>query len=282
MGDRKGLSVNGKREVKQLTKRDSRIYRRNVALSENLEQIVYIQADQNGLPYSVNGMAAAKGFAFLGYTVRFFYPSDLPTLPLSPGTIVVGGVGTVRDALQQIGVHTPSHTSVPAILYPYLGRECWRTTIEEVRKAGRFPIFLKPFEQAKAFSGLVVRDLNAFERLLAPRPDFPAITEDFPVLAQEPVVFKSEWRVFVVRRVILGVSFYQGDPLLFPSAGVIRVAVGAYQNAPAGYSADFGVTDDGRTLLVETNDGYSLGHGGLTANLYAELLLSRWKEMTTA
>ena len=56
--------------------------------------------------------------------------------------------------------------------------------------------------------------------------------------------------------------------------------MGGRLNAPAGYSADFGVTDDGRTLLVEVNDGYSLGSGGLVANLYAELLRSRWQEMT--
>jgi hypothetical protein len=61
---------------------------------------------------------------------------------------------------------------------------------------------------------------------------------------------------------------------------VIRATLGAYQNAPAGYSADFGVTDDGRTLLVEVNDGYALGNGGLVANLYAELLKARWEEIT--
>ena len=38
--------------------------------------------------------------------------------------------------------------------------------------------------------------------------------------------------------------------------------------------------DDGRTLLVEINDGYSLGSGGLVANLYAELLRARWEEIT--
>jgi len=41
------------------------------------------------------------------------------------------------------------------------------------------------------------------------------------------------------------------------------------------------VTDDGRTLLVEINDGSSLGHGGLAANRYAELLRARGLEITT-
>ena len=61
---------------------------------------------------------------------------------------------------------------------------------------------------------------------------------------------------------------------------MIHLTIGAYQHAPSGYSADFGVTEGGDTLLVEINDGYSLGHGALTSNLYAELLEARWLEMT--
>lgn len=49
--------------------------------------------------------------------------------------------------------------------------------------------------------------------------------------------------------------------------------------APAGYAADFGVTGDGRTLLVEINDGYPLGCYGLQHNLYAQLLSARWAEL---
>jgi len=107
------------------------------------------------------------------------------------------------------------------------------------------------------------------------------VPDDAPILAQEPVRFLSEWRTFVIRGAIEGVSHYAGDPLIFPAAAVVRMCIAAFSNAPAGYAADFGVTDDGRTLLVEINDGYSLGHGGLAANRYAELLRARWSEITT-
>ena len=244
--------------------------------------VAYVQAGEDGSPYSVNGSVAARGFEVLGYAVRFFQPADLPGLPLGPGAVVVGGMGTVRAALEQAGVHPPSHESAPAVLRPFLGRESWRTTPQEVRDAGRFPVFVKPYEQAKAFTGQVVADAAGLDLLLRPRADFPVMAQDFPLLAQEPVVFLSEWRVFVVRGAAVGVSHYQGDALLFPAAGVIRLALGAYRPAPAGYSMDFGVADDGRTLLIETNDGYSLGHGGLVSTLYAELLRARWQEMTGA
>ena len=193
-----------------------------------MEKIAYVQTDQHGLPYSVNGMAAAKGFAFLGYSVRFFESKDLATLPLTRETIVAGGMGTVRSALEQIGIRPPSLTGVPAILSPFLGRESWRTTIHEVRSAGRFPLFVKPYEEAKVFSGQVLKTSADLERLIAPRENFPPISEDFPVLAQAPVSFKSEWRVFIVRGVVIGVNFYTGDPVAFPSATVINMTVGAY------------------------------------------------------
>lgn len=79
-----------------------------------------------------------------------------------------------------------------------------------------------------------------------------------------------------------GVSHYAGDPLRFPAANVIRSAVAAYDNAPDGYGADCGVLEDGRTVLVELNDGYSLGHGGLPADQYARLLRARWMQLVEA
>ena len=244
-----------------------------------MSRIVYVQSGPNGQAYSPSGAVASRGFAFLGYDVKYFLPEELPDLALSPEVIVVGGMGTTRAAIERVAGHLPTLSGVPAVLTPYLGRECWRTTPGEVRGAGRFPVFLKPCEDAKAFTGCVVNSAAEMDALLALRPNFPVLGEDFPLLAQEPVVFKSEWRVFVLRGRVLGVSHYAGDALLFPSAGTIRLALGAFAGAPAGYSADFGVADDRRTLLVEINDGYSLGCGALVANLCAKLLEARWDEI---
>ena len=47
----------------------------------------------------------------------------------------------------------------------------------------------------------------------------------------------------------------------------------------AGYALDFGVLADGRTALVEWNDGFSLGSYGLEGGLYTELILARWCEL---
>ena len=61
---------------------------------------------------------------------------------------------------------------------------------------------------------------------------------------------------------------------------VIAEAIKDYPSMPAGCALDFGVTDKRTTILVEMNDGYSLGAYGLAPVLYARLLAARWAEMT--
>lgn len=43
---------------------------------------------------------------------------------------------------------------------------------------------------------------------------------------------------------------------------------------------DFGVTDKGETVLIEVNDGFSIGLYGLFHIDYAKLLSARWAELT--
>ena len=62
---------------------------------------------------------------------------------------------------------------------------------------------------------------------------------------------------------------------------VLRESVKAYKSAPAGYAIDFGVTEEGRTLLVEVSDGYSLASFGLSPHVYMNILAARWKELTS-
>ena len=44
-------------------------------------------------------------------------------------------------------------------------------------------------------------------------------------------------------------------------------------------SMDICYTRDGRTLLVELNDAYSLGCYGLPGVLYAKLISARWSQL---
>lgn len=185
--------------------------------------------------------------------------------------VVVGGLGVVRARLRSVGVDA-SEINYPKELRPFLGRRLWKTTIDHVNtEVGTWPLFMKPVE-GKRFTGCVV----AGTRDLVGKG---CCGKDFPVICSEAIDFVSEYRCFVRRGEILDVRRYRGDWSKAPSRKVIEQAIAAYDSAPAGYAADFGVTSDGRTLLVEVNDGYSLGPYGLWPDLYAQLLSARWAQM---
>ena len=245
-------------------------------------RIAYVQTDDTGKPYSISGLTAASGFGFLGYEVRWFKSEEAEQFTMDPSCPVAGGMGVMQRLFDRQARPVPAIRGVPAALAPWLGRDSQRTTLAAVIQEEQFPVFIKPLDQAKLFTGFVAESREAVEALCQPRAGFPAVPRDLPVLAQSPVQFVSEWRVFLIRRTAVGMSHYAGDPLVMPSPGVIRAAINAWTDAPAGCSVDFGVTSDGQTLLVEANDGCALGCGNLRPGLYAELLRARWEEFCGA
>ena len=91
--------------------------------------------------------------------------------------------------------------------------------------------------------------------------------------------FVAEWRAFVRYGRVVDVRGYRGDWRYHYDSEVVERAVGAFSSAPAGYAMDFGLTSDGRTLIVEINDGFGLGCYGLDPVEYAKLLSARWCEL---
>lgn len=133
------------------------------------------------------------------------------------------------------------------------------------------PIFIKPVEE-KTAPGRIIRsysDLSEYERL----------DPETEIYCSEVVHFISEWRCYLLYGRIIGICYYYGDINAECDREVINAAVKSYPDIPAGCALDFGVTDDGRTLLIEMNDGYSLGVYGLESTLYARLLTARWAEL---
>jgi ATP-grasp domain, R2K clade family 2 len=241
-----------------------------------MSRIVYIHANAEGIPFASTSYAAWDGFTKLGYDVRLYQSAELESLALAREVIVVGGIGLVHKALVKVGAPLPAVLDIPEALRSFAGRRIWETTLELARKPESWPVFVKPLHEAKLFVGHVIRDWP--DLIVAAGCD-----SDLPVLAQEPVNFVSEWRVYVRYGQILGLGHYKDNPLSFPDPAVIRAAIGAWGDAaPAGYGIDFGITDDGKTLLVEVNDGHSLGNYNLRPVEYAKLLQARWDEMANA
>jgi hypothetical protein len=224
---------------------------------------------------------AWRGFSHKGYPVDFFEWDELlhKSLPLDRFTLVVGGTVAVHKALRQIGVQVPGPLNLPRPLLSFAGRQIWETTLGAVRRevnAGQaVPTFIKPLAETKSFPGCVIDGGPELRRL-------QHLDDELPLQAAEVVPFVAEWRFFVSRATVVGLALYKGEWSVVPDSATVRQAVAAYSAAPVAYSLDFGVTVDGRTLLVEANDAFALGAYGLDAAVYATMLEDRWLELVGA
>lgn len=242
----------------------------------------YVQA-QDGVPATDSFFRAWDGFRKRGIPCELFEPPQLEQrlLPLARETLVVGGVAIAEAAMTAVGITVPAADNLPACLARYRGRKAWTSTWGELRarygkKGPPDPLFVKPLRRNKGFPAVALYDAADIATMTH-------LPDGHEVLVSEYVVFVSEWRCFVRHGQILDLCRYQGDVFRYPDAQVIKDAVADFDRvAPAGYGIDFGVLTNGRTVLVEVNEGYSLNPYGLDSMEYSELLEARWVQLASA
>jgi hypothetical protein len=245
-------------------------------------KLAFVQAE-GGIPASDTFYRAWEGFRKRGVTCQPFEPQQLRqgALPLAKDTLVAGGVPVVEDALTALGVAIPPADNLPAGLSKYRGRRVWTSTWGELRaRYGRTgppePLWVKSLRRNKGAPSIAVYHADD----IAGASGLP---DSHEVLVSEYVTFASEWRCFVCHGKILDLCRYQGEVFRYPDPRVVQGAVRDHSGvSPAGYGIDFGVLTDGRTVLVEVNDGYSLSPYGLDSTEYAELLEARWLQLVGA
>ncbi len=231
----------------------------------------YIQSNKDLLPHNYNFFSAYQGFYEMGFeTVLFHTYEELKKSKIED--VVVGYVDTVRRRLNDFRIITPE-MDYPDELADFLKRKIWKSDINIINcHPELWPVFVKPIEDKK-FTGIVVRSPKDLIGC-------GGQGEKTDVLCSEVINFVAEWRVFVRYGKILDVRPYKGDWHYHYNAAVIDEAVSRFISAPMGYAIDFGLTDKGDTVLIEVNDGYSLGCYGLFYLDYAKLLSARWAELT--
>lgn len=205
---------------------------------------------------------------------------------LQEGALPVGSVEFVREAMRIAGIKEPANLSYPNGCEPFLGRK-----IHE-RRAGSVvgQWFVKP-RQTKLFNGFLfdtMQDPDTMDQHDREQYDiFMGLHEDTPVMLSEPVRFISEWRYYVdpVQGQPVGCARYDPDGAEDEPRPCQQVVADFIQKVDLKhpYAADFGVTDDGQTVLVEVNDFWALGlyHGPetLSAKNYLRLLQARWQTL---
>ena len=212
---------------------------------------------------------AYSGFQKLGIECVLF-SSNEELEQRQPEDVVVGGMLIMSHVLNERNIH-PENYNYPDELLPFCGRTIRTIRYSELARQ-QFPVFIKPLEEKRA-QGIVLNNMNDLPE------EYLYLPPEQELICSEVVPFISEWRCFIRYGKIIGIRLYKGDQNAPYNRDVIESAVTACRTLPAGCSLDFGVTQNGRTLLIEMNDGFSIGCYGLPDTEYAKFLTARWAEL---
>jgi hypothetical protein len=233
---------------------------------------LYIEKLIKGHHSNISFYTGIEAFYNMGFEI--IEVESIDTIEIKADNIFLGSIAFVQSGLKKLGFEIPEHHDYPSCLEKFYGRKITESTINKIANNPElWNVFVKPKGALKKFTGTYVK--STYDLIGCGDREM-----DTPVWVSEPVNFVSEWRVFVRYKKILGVKHYKGDWRGLYDVKIIEEAVKAYDNQPAGYAIDFGLTDDGRFLIVEVNEGYSIGNYGLFYTDYAKLISARWAEMT--
>lgn len=221
---------------------------------------------KNGNFPDINYYLAAEGFETLGYNVTLFESDDISQIVIdSP---VFAGHSRFRKILEKLGINY-SFDCYPGELNQLYGREIRKSTLAASKK--EFGKFIKPVLQ-KQFAGLVPNAANL--------PLLNFMPQNAEVYVSDIINIVSEFRVYVCSGEVVAVKHYRKAWDKIPDKSFIENAIKQYTTCPVAYGIDFAVTDTNDTVVLEVNDACNLGNYGLDSALYAEMIASRWKEIT--
>ena len=216
-----------------------------------------------------------KQYALMGNIQCYPYTeiSKLNPNALRKAALIQGSVESITEALSVLGKPTPEPNYYPNALKEFIGRRIWKSTYGELNNSA-FPLFIKSHDW-KRLTGSVhaVKD--------------DTLDTQMSVWCSEPVSFVAEWRVYVHHSQIIHAARYDEnedeDLSLNWSCIASAIQMLEVEQSRASYAFDWGLTDDGRTLLVENNDAWAIGaYGKMDYGLYTEFLISRWIQLTSS
>lgn len=214
----------------------------------------------------------------MGYNIISFDGDDMENTlcnkHITKNDICIGSVQATSKFFECIGIDVPSYLGYPEQLEKYLGRNISMLYFNQL-EATDMPYFVKPAIDVKLFTGDVVSSEKHLEYLV----QFDNCKPDTLVYKSELIDFVTEYRVFVSHGKIYGMKHYKGDFLKFIDTSIVNEMVKDFTDCPSAFTLDVGLTDDGRTLLIEVNDMWAIGSYGLDGRDYALLCARRMKEI---
>lgn len=232
----------------------------------------------NNFPVADWAVSALIGFRESQMDTILF--EDIEEVPTSKFNIVVSNIEDTNKYFNRFGIPPKQALNIPDQLnkYDYLRRgigtfdmKYFRENYKDILKTNG-GIFIKPNGRSKEFIAGVMKKPETIDC-------FKNISDDCPILLSEVIDIVSEYRGYVYDKKLQGLYWYTGDFKKFPDTDLIDEMIEKYTDQPAGFSLDVGITNNGQTVLIECNDGWSLGNYGLSPSKYKKLLTKRWIEI---
>ena|SRR6187402_3380734 len=203
---------------------------------------------------------ARIGFIKMGY--ECIYYKDIPE-DLHREDVVIGYIGDMQRAFLKLGISVPETIDYPEELEQFLARKIKKIKYLEL-PVEEFPYFIKSVIH-KGFSGKVIRE---FKDLIGVQELELYYTEDI-------LDIYSEYRVYIQDKEIVGVKQYKGNSFISLNEGTVLNMINSYSSQPNTYTLDVGVClieNRFETILIEANQGYSVGNYSLPEIAYAKFL----------
>ena len=149
------------------------------------------------------------------------------------------------------------------------------TYFEAKQKTLTNPLFIKPFNDKKKFTGTVIDKYNNKVKCRWTSKVYYTNTI---------LNFISEYRFFIIDHKIACYKNYYGDPNIECNNEIVSSMIEKIKNNDAhkggSYIIDIGVLNNGNTALIEMDYGYSFGYYGCDLNIVIELLEKSFKNLT--
>jgi hypothetical protein len=252
--------------------------------------------------YTARQPLVDRGFEIVPFN-GLFLDEFIKKTSFNENDVIVGSVEATKAFWKKIGIEVPKYIGYPECLKDFYGREIKKTSLNKI-KVEDLPIFIKPADDVKLFTGFVLgknstlRDINMY---------YPDVDPNTPVYTSEPINIISEYRCFVHKGNLVGIKHYDGDFNKFPNVDMINEMMVTYEsshdNIPTSYTLDVAIVEEikeeryliqldescmvGRkraitnhkTLLIEINDFWAIGSYGLYGKTYVRLLIDRFQEI---
>ena len=234
--------------------------------------MVYIHADdERRLPHNADAACALYGALDSGMDIRLTSLAEVASGKfdrLLRGHLFAGSVDFMTGVFRRAG------KQVVSLSNPF--RPMQATSLAAARAevgAGR-RLFIKPV-QTKLFTGMVFgpEEIGQLGRFDGATPVTTAMPFGRPIV--------SETRCYVHHDQIVDARNYAGDFRILPDFKQAEIWVQENAGAPAAYTLDIAVLDDGANEVVELNDMWAIGNYGMDNSLYYKLLHDRYFELMT-